>query len=91
MAKACIKTLCQLNSQEIDAWNQYIPQVFADGREDPESNIERYISQAQTSLLSIGGVLDDILKTATDSIRAHNRNRIRSRGHQNHLRRRFGT
>ena len=52
------------NTQEImDAWTPYMQQVFADVREkqqgDPERNIERHISQAQTRLQGIAGVLHD--------------------------------
>jgi hypothetical protein len=52
------------NSQEImEAWSPYTQQVFADVREkdqgNPESNIERYISQARMRLQGIAGVLHD--------------------------------
>jgi hypothetical protein len=52
------------NSQQImETWSPYMHQVFADAREkqqgDPESNLERYISQARTRLLGLAGVLHD--------------------------------
>jgi PD-(D/E)XK nuclease superfamily len=50
------------NSQDImEAWNPFMQQVFADAREkqqgDPESSLERYISQARTRLQGLAGVL----------------------------------
>jgi hypothetical protein len=52
------------NSQEImEAWSPYMQPVFADVREkdqgNPESNIERYISQDHVRLQGIAGVLHD--------------------------------
>jgi IS1 family transposase len=52
------RTLPTPNSQEIvEAWNPYMQEVFADIREkhqgNPESDIERYISQARLRLLGI--------------------------------------